>query len=172
MQKGLHEYPAFNDGRWHDMLDSSGRYVGTSVDSRNSWETWKSATTIESLTAFLEDFVARHADDVAQDERWRAKMMRRIGHQFESMENKLAAQTALLKTLVDARPDVPPVLVKQKSKPSRLRSRGGSSSEAKDVGERSDATDAQDARLAFCASNRKRREQSVLNARSAALFQA
>lgn len=61
MRKGLYEYLAFNDGRWRDTLDGSGRYVGTTVGGRNSWETWKSATTIASLTTFVEDFVARHA---------------------------------------------------------------------------------------------------------------
>ena len=57
---------------------------------------------------------------VLQDERWRAKMMRRIGHEFATLENKLAAQTTLLKTLVEARSDedrgrtsLPPVVVKQ-----------------------------------------------------------
>lgn len=102
-------------------------------------------------------------------------MMRRIGHEFATLENKLAAQTTLLKTLVEARSDedrgrtsLPPVVVKQKSRPSRLRSRGSSTSEATDFGVVSGATDAQDARLAFCASYRQRRAaQSVLNARSA-----
>ena len=46
------------------------------------------------MRAFLEDFVVRHEDDVAQEERWRAKMMRRITMHFESLEGRVTALAA------------------------------------------------------------------------------
>jgi hypothetical protein len=61
---------------------------------RNSWEAWKAGTPEADLRAFLEDFVVRHEDDVAQEERWRAKMMRRITMHFESLEGRVTALAA------------------------------------------------------------------------------
>ena len=176
LRSGLYHNHSLSNGQAADSLDSSGRYVGSNIDGHNSWETWKSAKSEGELRDFLEDFVARHADDVAQEERWRTKMMKRIARQFDSTDRKIEKQSKLLNAVLAARgngsmaPAVTPA-VKQKSRPSRIRTRNSKEClmEADDVGGGTDATDATDARLAFSRHSRNARTHEFMNARSAPL---
>ena len=56
--------------------------MGTNFDGRNSWASWKAAFLEEDLRAFVEDFVTRREGDVAQEDRWRSKMMKRVDEHF------------------------------------------------------------------------------------------
>jgi hypothetical protein len=72
---------------------ASRDYEGTTVESvegvRNSWETWKESISEERLTYQVADFVAKREDTLAQEERWRTKMMRRLGDKFDHVDARL-----------------------------------------------------------------------------------
>ena len=68
-------------------------YAGTSFRSvvglRNSWEVWKEKMSEEQLAHEVADFVAKREDSLAQEERWRNKMMRRLGDKFDHVDARL-----------------------------------------------------------------------------------
>jgi hypothetical protein len=72
-----------------NLDESSGEYVGTSFEGHNSWEAWKAAMSAEEMRHFLVGFLVRHEDDVAQEGRWRAKMLKRITGQFAQLEARI-----------------------------------------------------------------------------------
>ena len=167
LRSGLYHSHSLSNARVADSLDTSGRYVGSNVDGQNSWETWKSAKSEGELKEHLGDFVARHADDVAQEERWRTKMTKRIANQFDITDSKIEKMSKLLNGVLAARADshssTVPALAslvtapsRQKSRPSRIRARGSNPLEANDLGGGSNATDARDAWLAFSQRSRNR----------------
>jgi len=69
--------------------ETTGEYVGTSFEGHNSWEAWKAAMSVEDMRDFLLGFLVRHEDDVAQEGRWRAKMLKRITGQFAQLEFRI-----------------------------------------------------------------------------------
>ena len=69
--------------------DYEGTTVPSMVGVRNSWEIWREKMSEESLTHEVADFVAKREDTLAQEERWRNKMMRRLGDKFEHVDARL-----------------------------------------------------------------------------------
>ena len=72
-----------------DLGDYAGTDVPSMVGMRNSWEIWKEKLTEESLARRVGDFVAKREDTLAQEERWRNKMMRRLGDKFDAVDTRL-----------------------------------------------------------------------------------
>ena len=108
--KGLFTgYSVLDAEHFDDSLDSSGRFVGITVEGRNSWEAWKAASSEEAFREKLEAFVAHHADDVAQEDRWRSKMMRRVAVRFDSLSQQIADQQRLFEASLT--PNAQPSLV-------------------------------------------------------------
>ncbi|KAL1496837.1 hypothetical protein AB1Y20_014423 [Prymnesium parvum] len=69
-------------------------YAGTTVTipslgPRNSWEIWKAKLTEEELAQEVGNFVASRVDTLVQEERWRNKIMRRLGDKFDHIEGRL-----------------------------------------------------------------------------------
>lgn len=66
---------------------------GTTVKSvegfRNSWEIWKEKMSERELAHDVSDFVAKREDGLVQEERWRNKMMRRLGDKFDHMDERM-----------------------------------------------------------------------------------
>ena len=60
---------------------SVGDYSGTNVlvgaGVRNSWNVWRLLNTPDMLAPKVASFITKHEDALAQEERWRAKMLRR-----------------------------------------------------------------------------------------------
>ena len=70
-------------------LSLSGEYIGTTFSGRNTFEAWRASWTKADLNDFAADFIASHQDDVAQETRWRSKMVMRIGEMFEQLEKRV-----------------------------------------------------------------------------------
>ena len=68
-------------------------YEGSTVPSvegvRNSWEIWKEKLPEAELAHAVADFVAKREDTLVQEERWRNKMMRRLGDKFDHLDTRL-----------------------------------------------------------------------------------
>lgn len=73
-----------------EMLhDYSGTTVTTQMGPRNSWEIWKAKLTEEELSHEVANFVVSRVDTLVQEERWRNKMMRRLGDKFDGIDCRL-----------------------------------------------------------------------------------
>ena len=81
-------------------------YEGTTVKSvtgvRNSWEIWKEKTSEEELAHQVADFIAKREDTLAQEERWRNKMMRRLGDKFDHVDTRLDRMSERFEQLANA----------------------------------------------------------------------
>ncbi|KAL1519631.1 hypothetical protein AB1Y20_023142 [Prymnesium parvum] len=86
------------DSVFKDIADYSGTTVKSVVGRRNSWDIWKEKDTDE-LVRGVAMFVVRHEDSLVQEERWRLKMLRRVGGQF----NHVNARFDEVETSMDKR---------------------------------------------------------------------
>ena len=77
----------------HGGREEPRDYEGTTVPSvegvRNSWENWKEKLPEHELAHAVSDFVAKREDTLVQEERWRNKMMRRLGDKFDAVDTRL-----------------------------------------------------------------------------------
>lgn len=75
-----------------DTSQDLHEYAGTTVKSLlghlNSWELWKEKMTEADLVQEVSNFIAKHEDVLVQEERWRTKMMRRLGDKFEHVDSR------------------------------------------------------------------------------------
>ena len=75
-------------------------YVGTTVGSRNTFTSWKKGRTVAELRSMLIEYVYQHQDEVAQEDRWRSKMLKRITSAVERSQrltsSKLSQQEEVL----------------------------------------------------------------------------
>jgi hypothetical protein len=72
-----------------ENTDKEGEYIGTFVRGRNTFEMWKRALGADGLREFVTDFMVKREDDVAQEERWRSKMMKRLGQMFDRVGERI-----------------------------------------------------------------------------------
>jgi hypothetical protein len=72
-------------------VGADGEYVGTDWRGRNTFESFKLAWSPSRLSSFVDNFIVKREDTVANEGRWRGKMLKRMAVQFESLreENKL-----------------------------------------------------------------------------------
>ena len=70
-------------------LDAKNEYVGTLVAGRNSFNSWRQGMEEEDLRGVIEEFVSSHADDEAQEDRWRTRMMRRLGAMLVEQDERI-----------------------------------------------------------------------------------
>jgi len=75
------------------LRDYEGTTVALVEGGRNSWEIWKEKMPEEELAHEVTDFVSKREDTLAQEERWRNKMMRRLGDKFEHVDGRLDRMT-------------------------------------------------------------------------------
>ena len=81
----------------HVLKDKKGRQV---VEERNTFVGWKEALSIENLTDFVTEFVTVGQDDVAQEDRWRSKMTKRMSRMVEQGVSNITAQLEEQKALM------------------------------------------------------------------------
>ena len=85
-------------------------YQGTTVRSvlgvRNSWEIWKEKMPEGELAHEVADFVAKREDTLAQEERWRNKMMRRLGDKFDHVDARFDRLSERFEQLAGACADI------------------------------------------------------------------
>ena len=94
----------------HWLLHGGGEqprdYEGTTVPSvegvRNSWEIWKQKMPEDELAHAVADFAAKREDTLVQEERWRNKMMRRLGDKFDHVDGRLDRVSDRLDQVVSA----------------------------------------------------------------------
>ena len=60
----------------------------------------------EQLAHHVADFVAKREDTLSQEERWRNKMMRRLGDKFEHVETRLDRMNERFEQLAIACADI------------------------------------------------------------------
>ena len=89
-----------------DLGDYAGTDVPSMVGMRNSWEIWKEKMSEESLAHRVCDFVAKREDTLAQEERWRNKMMRRLGDKFDAVDARLDGLNERFEQLAAACADI------------------------------------------------------------------
>ena len=65
------------------MTDGPSRVV------RSARAVWKEKTSEAQLAHFVADFVAKREDQLVQEERWRQKMMSRLGDKFDHVDARL-----------------------------------------------------------------------------------
>jgi len=76
----------------HNGRQEPRNYAGTTVKSvegtRNSWEIWKEKQSEAELAHEVSDFAAKREDTLAQEDRWRNKMLRNIGDKFTHVDKR------------------------------------------------------------------------------------
>jgi hypothetical protein len=60
----------------------------TQEGTRNSWEIWKEKQSEAELAHEVSDFAAKREDTLAQEDRWRNKMLRNIGDKFTHVDKR------------------------------------------------------------------------------------
>ena len=91
----------------HGETDSGGRdYEGTAVQSvagvRNSWEIWKEKLPEGQMSHLVAEFVGKREDSLVQEERWRQKMMSRLGDKFDNVDARLEKMSERMEELAGA----------------------------------------------------------------------
>ena len=77
------------NGKNEQGRDYEGTTVPGMVGKRNSWELWKEKMSEDGLTHEVANFAAKREDTLAQEERWRNKMMRRLGDKFDHIDARI-----------------------------------------------------------------------------------
>lgn len=71
-------------------LGMDGEYVGIEFNGRNTFQAWRASLTPEDLREHCSSFIAKHENDVAQEQRWRSNMVKRIGEMLEESEARIS----------------------------------------------------------------------------------
>jgi len=64
-------------------------YSGTEVNGRNSWKVWRNYHPPTELAGAIDAYLQAHEDDVAQEDRWRVKLMKRMAMQYNTLKRGL-----------------------------------------------------------------------------------
>ena len=91
-------------------------YVGTTIGTRNTYDSWRNGTDEEDLLENIENHINDHVDEVAQQERWRSKFLQRITRAVNQSEDAVQEQLSKQQATLDqVREALDALLKKEKS---------------------------------------------------------
>ena len=91
-------------------------YVGTTIGTRNTYDSWRNGTDEEDLLENIENHINDHVDEVAQQERWRSKFLQRITRAVSQSEDAVQEQLSKQQATLDqVREALDALLKKEKS---------------------------------------------------------
>jgi len=85
-----------------NLADETNEYVGLESAGRNTLRSWKKGVEINALRERLIEYVTTHEDDVAQEERWRANMLKRITSSVHASRERVEAKVAAQQDALDS----------------------------------------------------------------------